>query len=176
MDKLLLSSLSSIAAISDHLSQMQTSTRSASECAHSARALLPHSSALCARRMQRSEALLTHFRQSHADLQACLSAFHNALRAVAAHPSRIKARWDRLPDEWWRERAARSADLVDGVRAQASVVGGVGGYAEAVDGIMEGVRETMEKWGELLRYVEEWAPVARAVAEGLGEEGSLLPA
>lgn len=49
------------------------------------------------------------------------------------------------------------------------------GYAEAVDGVVKGVKEVAEAWDKVLECVEEWAPIARAVVEGLGEEGSFMP-
>lgn len=179
MDKLLISSLSHTPAISEHLSQMRTSTQSASQSAHSARELLPHSATLCARRMQRSEALLRLFRLSLADMLSVLSAFQAALQAVATHPARTKPRWDRLPDEWWRTRAARTASLAGHVgeaveRLESRAQARADTYVEAVDTIRDGVREMCERWDAVVGYVGEWAPVAKAVADGLGEEGSLL--
>lgn len=53
--------------------------------------------------------------------------------------------------------------------------GGEEGYAEAVDEIAEGTQEVADAWKKVLEYVEEWAPIAHAVLEGLGEEGSLMP-
>lgn len=48
------------------------------------------------------------------------------------------------------------------------------GYAEAVDEIAQCTQEVADAWKKVLEYVEEWAPIAHAVLEGLGEEGSLI--
>lgn len=178
MDKALLSALDQLPPITTTVASLHTAASTALLSTRSATAFL-HTPLLASRRIQRAESLLCHMRELLLELRALYSRLVSALRSTLAMKQAGKPRWDRLSHEWWRERAEGVLDLVmevgrsvEGVELE--LVEG-GNYVSRVEGISERVELVVRGWEKVASFVRGWEPIARAVCEGLGEEGSLLP-
>lgn len=172
--------LDQLPALSLTLSSLETASQAAVQSASSAETALELSVTLAARRMQRSESLLKQLRSFKAELEAGLSALQTALVDITSAKARRAGAWDRLPDAWWIERSSgvsrRIEEVAERVREldHSLEVAGSGEYLERVKALHSGVERVADSWQKALGFVAEWEDVARAVSEGLGEEGSLI--
>lgn len=185
MDKALLSAIDQLPSLASTVTALHTAASAALHSARSATAFR-HAPHLASRRIQRAENLLRHLRASLAEFCASHTRLVSALRATLASPQRFptagpsatKPRWDRLSDEWWRERAEGVLTLVDVVAGHVDAVKrqleGGGDYVGRLERVAGSAELAARAWQKVVRFVEKWEAVARAVADGLAEEGSLL--
>lgn len=179
MDKALLSAVDRLPPITSTVTSLHTAASTALYSTRSATAFLL-TPQLASRRVQRAENLLRHLRETVSEFRALYAQLVSALRATIAMKQAGKVRWDRLSDGWWRERAEGVLNLVMEVgrsveEVELQLVEG-GDYVSRVDRVLEKAELVVRGWKRVVSFVEGWEPIARAVCEGLGEEGSLLPA
>lgn len=178
MERQLISALDALPAVTAHLTDIKTAAKAAAAAATSATALHPVNQSLSARRVQRSENLLSHLHGTKALLESELPTLAGKLRDLKQTKPVRDAAWDRLSDSWWLARAAELFDGVqeasEGVRRIGRLEEGGGLYVGRVARIRQEVGAVSQIWDRFLELVRDWEGVARAAAEGLGEEGSLL--
>lgn len=173
MDRAVVHALDLLPALQSELTLLRDSLRAVSKLYAVS---LSNHRILAARHAARAELALRHSRELSKSLVRVAEQMKEKLNEsmLAQGKGNRSTTW--LGDLWWSQRAE---EVIQGVEVLQTGVQqlweGVGTYGKRVKEIRQKGENIYKKWEAVRKNIGNWHEVAKAAAEGLAEEGSLVP-